>query len=50
MIATCQEEDYLVEVIGVMANIQVTDLDYNKVLTELNMLPSIVKKLKVSAS
>ena len=48
MVVNCQDEDYLVEVIGIMANIQLPDLDYNKILTELKMLPSIVKKLEVS--
>lgn len=50
VITTCQEDEFIVEVLGILGNISLPDLDYNRVLTQLNLLPSLMDKLKVIIS
>ena len=47
VITMCQEDEFIVEVLGIFGNISLPDLDYNRVLTQLNLLPSLMDKLKV---
>ena len=49
IICSCHDEEFLVEVLGILGNLVVPGLDYDKVMKELNLLPHLLKKLKVHA-
>lgn len=44
---SCEEEDFTVEVLGILGNLTFPEIDFEKVVTELDLLPFISSKLKV---
>lgn len=44
---SCEEEDFTVEVLGILGNLTFPEIDFEKVVTELDLLPFISTKLKV---
>lgn len=44
---SCEEEDFTVEVLGILGNLTFPEIDFEKVITELDLLPFISAKLKV---
>ena len=48
LIRHCNDEVLLMEVLGVFSNLQIADLDYNRVLVELQLLEPLLKCFEVS--
>lgn len=42
------EDEVCVEVLGILGNLSLPDVDFNKVVTDLDLLPFIMTKLQVS--
>jgi hypothetical protein len=42
------EEEVCVEVLGILGNLLLPDVDFHRVVTELDLLPFITSKLRVS--
>ncbi len=42
------EEEVCVEVLGILGNLTLPEVDFHRVVTELDLLPFIVGKLRVS--
>jgi len=40
------EEDFILECVGILANLTISDLDYELLLTEYDLVPWINNKLK----
>jgi hypothetical protein len=45
-IATEKNEDFLIEVVGTLGNLNITDIDYEALLNEYNLVGWIKKKLQ----
>ena len=43
----CEEEECVVEALGILANLSLPDVDFERVLRELDLLPFILSKVKV---
>lgn len=46
---SCEEEEFTVEVLGILGNLTFPEIDFEKVVTELDLLPFISLKLKVQS-
>ena len=44
---SCEEEEFTVEVLGILGNLSFPEIDFEKVVRELDLLPFISLKLKV---
>lgn len=48
LLKSCEgEEEVCVEVLGILGNLSLPDMDFHRVVTELDLLPFIMRKLKV---
>ena len=43
------DEELCVEALGILANLNLPDIDFERVVTQLNLLPFVLSKLKVCA-
>ena len=41
------KEDFMLEAMGILSSLTVPEIDFDKILTELELLPLLVTKLKV---
>lgn len=42
------DEELCVEALGILANLNLPDIDFQRVVTQLDLLPYVISKLKVS--
>ena len=47
MIKTCKDDEFAVEALGIVGNLSLPEIDFEKVVRELDLMPFIVAKLKV---
>lgn len=47
MKSCADNEDLLLEAMGIMSSITLPEVDYDKILTELQLLPLLLEKMKV---
>ena len=47
IVANCEDEECVVEALGILGNLSIPEIDFERVVRELNLLPFIVSKLKV---
>ena len=50
LLKASSDDDMCVEVLGILANLNLPEVDFQKMMTELDLLPYVIAKLKVCDS